>query len=884
MNSRSNKRDALGHCLCWIAAVTLSQFAVLPAQAQFTAITNGPVVTDRGDSTGCAWGDYDNDGNLDLFVSNFGTPLNYLYHNNGDGTFTRVTTGAIATDDTNSEGATWGDFDNDGYPDLFVAVGLGGNDLLYRNNGDGSFTRITSDPVVQSGGNSRGCAWGDYDNDGYLDLFVANEQGQNNFLFHNNGDGTFTKVTSGSIVNQGGASYGCAWGDYDNDGFLDLFVANLNQNNFLYHNNGDGRFTEIISGRVVSDGGASQGCAWGDYDNDGFLDLFVANRNQRNFLYHNDGDGTFTAITNGVVVNDIGYSWSPAWIDYDNDGFLDLFVANGSPSGSGQNNSLYHNNGDGTFAKVTAGSIVNDGAISDGCAWGDFNNDGFLDLFVSNLNDQNNLLYRNDGNGNNWLAVRCVGQLSNRSGIGVKVRVRTTPESHWQMREISGGSGYGSQNAPYAYFGIGTAPNIDSVRVEWPSGVVQELSPVTPGQLLTVREPAVSISPATATVNAGETAVFTASKPSPWMSVQWFHDGVVIPDANSDSLVITNVQASDAGSYSAGLGAGFLTPPMDIYLKASRLIGPIALQTTQQFIATRPGSNVTFQVAVTGALPIHFQWRRGQQLIPDATNATLNLTNVQLVDDGEYNVIASNSFGAVETLQGALLILIRPVITVHPASPSVAAGGSVTLSVSATGNPFPLSFRWRSNNVVVATFTLYDTNCFFTLTNVQPTAVTNQFRYAAFVTNLAGNSSLSSSAVITVLADRDGDGLPDEWESGYGFSLTNAGDATLDTDRDDATNAEEYLAGTDPLDPQSYLRLEHVRLSEANAWRAEFLAVSNRTYTLQAGSGLVPGAAWHSVEDVVAAPTNRMVKIIQQCSGPTNHQFFRLVTPRSTWR
>jgi hypothetical protein len=235
----------------------------------------------------------------------------------------------------------------------------------------------------------------------------------------------------------------------------------------------------------------------------------------------------------------------------------------------------------------------------------------------------------------------------------------------------------------------------------------------------------------------------------------------------------------------------------------------------------------------------------------------------------------------VESPPSALVILIRPAITVHPVSPSVVAGGSVTLSVSATGNPFPLSFRWRSNNVVVATFTLSDTNCFFTLTNVQPTLLTNQFRYAAFVTNLAGNSSLSSNAVITVLADRDGDGLPDEWEFAHGFSATNADDAILDSDGDGATNAEEYLAGTDPHDPQNYLRLENVRLHDANVWRAQFLAVSNRTYTLQASRSLVPSAAWHSIEDVLAAPTNRMIEIVQPCGDPTNHQFFRVVTPRS---
>src|SRR5437762_12284989 len=220
-----------------LAALTASLLATPTARTQCTAITNGPVVTDQGDSTGCAWGDYDHDGYLDLFVSNFGTPFNYLYHNNGDGSFTRVTTGEIATDDTNSEGASWADFDNDGDLDLFVSVGLSGNDLLYRNNGDGSFTKITSGPIVQSGGNSRGCAWGDYDNDGYVDLFVSNERGQKNFLFHNNGDGTFTKVDSGKIVTDSGYSTGCAWGDYDNDGYLDLFVPNNNLNNFLYHNN-----------------------------------------------------------------------------------------------------------------------------------------------------------------------------------------------------------------------------------------------------------------------------------------------------------------------------------------------------------------------------------------------------------------------------------------------------------------------------------------------------------------------------------------------------------------------------------------------------------------------------------------------------------------------
>lgn len=472
-------------------AVT-SQVATLTIDPTFTRITAGSIVTDGGDSTGAAWGDYDGDGNLDLFVSNFGTPFNFLYRNNGDGSFSRVTTGAIATDDPNSEGCAWGDYDNDGQLDLFVAVGLNGNDLLYRNNGDGTFTRITAGPVVASGGSSRGAAWGDYDNDGYLDLFVSNERGQNNFLFRNQGDGSFARITTGRIVTDGGNSTGCAWGDYDNDGWLDLFVPNHGENNFLYHNNRDGSFSKITSGRIVTDGGNSFGAAWGDYDNDGLLDLFVANANQKNFLYHNSGDGTFTKITTGAIVNDIGYSWGAAWADYDNDGNLDLFVANGPPNGPGQNDFLYHNNGDGTFTRITTGSLANDGAIGDGCAWGDFNHDGFLDLFVSNLNGQNNFLYRNNGNSHHWLAVRCAGRVSNWAGIGAKVRVEATAagQARRQSREISGGSGYASQNSLTAHFGLGNATHIDLVRIEWPSGIVQELKNISPDRYLTVQEPA----------------------------------------------------------------------------------------------------------------------------------------------------------------------------------------------------------------------------------------------------------------------------------------------------------------------------------------------------------------------------------------------------------
>jgi len=391
----------------------------------FTKITIGDIVNDGGTSRGCAWADYDNDNDLDLFVANDYDQNNFLYSNNGDGTFIKISSGSVVNDGAMSSSISWGDYDNDADLDLFVANYVDQKNFLYQNDGTGQFKKVTNGNIVNDISFSMGSSWADYDNDGYLDLFVTNGGSsvlQNNFLFHNNGDSSFIKITTGIIVNDASYSEGCCWGDYDNDGDLDLFVANNNdQDNNLFSNNGDGTFTKITTGIVVNDKGNSMGGSWGDFDNDGDLDLFVTNwLDQNNFLYANNGDGTFTKILSSPVVSDAGHSWGSAWGDFDNDGDLDLFVANAG----NQKNFLYSNKGDGTFEKISTGIVVEESVTSTSVSWGDYNNDGFLDLFVSSEDNQKNCLYANNGNGNNWINIKCVGTISNHSAIGAKVRVK----------------------------------------------------------------------------------------------------------------------------------------------------------------------------------------------------------------------------------------------------------------------------------------------------------------------------------------------------------------------------------------------------------------------------------------------------------------------------
>lgn len=539
-------------------ALTSEVARLTVSSALFTKVTTGPPVTDGGDSRGAAWGDYDNDGDLDLFVSNNGN--NFLYRNEGNGGFTKITSGSIATDGDAARGCAWADYDNDGWLDLYAAnANPSKPSFLYRNNGNGTFTRITTGSPVTDLGLSRGCSWADFDQDGYVDLFRAFVDVQNEQLYRNNGNGTFTRLAGLAVDNV--YSFTGDWCDYDNDGAIDLLVAADGGLHRLYRNRGNGSFDRISAFEsLVVD--AAVGAAWGDYDNDGDLDLYQANYASglvKNALYRNNGDGTFTKIVAGIVPVEGGYSWSPAWVDFDNDGFLDLFVGNGSPNAGApvQSNFLYHNNGDGTFTKILSAAITKDLANAVGCTVGDYNNDGFVDVFVANAFGQSNALYRNAGNSNAWINLKLIGTASNRSAIGARVRVNAVigGASRWQMREVTSGDGYTGQDSLNAEFGLGDATNIDVVCLEWPSGVLQELTNVAVRQFLNVTETVPSEitiwqQPQSKTATAGAAVKFfvQASGPPP-LRFQWERDGEPITGATNRLLFLTNVQPADAGSY-----------------------------------------------------------------------------------------------------------------------------------------------------------------------------------------------------------------------------------------------------------------------------------------------------------------------------------------------
>lgn len=467
----------------------------------FTKITTGPLVNTPGDSRSVNWIDANNDGLIDCFISNGpqGGQNNNLFINAGGGNFTALTNDSLVLDNAPSDGATWADADNDGDLDCFVVNWYNANNLFYLNNGNATFTKVNTGSLVTDGGYSETASWGDYDKDGLVDLYVTNSAGvSRNFLYKNIGAGSFIKITTGTIVTNSFASRCVNWTDIDNDGKLDVFVSNeSNQSENIYRYDGLGVFTKLSTGPLLNDGKNSMSSSWGDYDNDGDLDVFISNDQSYNTLFTNDGNFNFTKIINDTVATTPSNSFSSSWSDVDNDGDLDLFVTNAFAGTTKLNCFFYINNGNGSFSRNSTDVIATDLSWSYGCAFGDYDNDGFEDLAVAtcrfNNIDEPDLLYHNNGNSNQWITIKLNGVVgattSNLSAIGTKIRVKAIINGNavWQMREISAQTSYCGQNDLRAHFGLGNATIIDSIIVQW-TNHLETFTNINSNQFITITE------------------------------------------------------------------------------------------------------------------------------------------------------------------------------------------------------------------------------------------------------------------------------------------------------------------------------------------------------------------------------------------------------------
>ncbi len=487
--------------------------------------------------SGCVWFDYNNDGLLDLYVlsgryldgvtdhskADGKEATNHLYRNNGDGTFTDVTAQAGVPGKGFAMGVTAGDYDNDGYEDLYITNW--GSAILYHNNGDGTFTDVTEKAGVQNNHFGVGAAFVDYDRDGRLDLFVGNYlkfdphakrlyytadafagpldyEGEGNRLFHNNGDGTFTDVSEhAGVANPVGRAMGVAVGDFDNDGWPDIYVANDQMESYLYHNNHDGTFTNVALEQNVAygtngDTPSAMGPIFTDYDNDGALDIFVSDMRYHRLFRNSAAEKFFTDTTaeSGVAHMSGQYvGWGDASFDFDNDGWKDLFVVNGGlhwlvP----MEDLLLRNNGNGTFTDVSeeSGPYFKEKKVGRGAAFADYDNDGWMDAFIVVLGGKGILLHANPPSANARNHWLTLKLTGTKSNRDAfGARIEAVAGDLHQTVENCPQSGYLSQNDPRPHFGLGSHAEVDALTIRWPSGTMQTLQHVRADQILRVTEP-----------------------------------------------------------------------------------------------------------------------------------------------------------------------------------------------------------------------------------------------------------------------------------------------------------------------------------------------------------------------------------------------------------
>lgn len=458
----------------------------------FMKITDAsnPIVSDAGapfSYVGTAWVDIDNDGWLDLYVCS-----RSVYRNLRNGNFEKLTTGLELN--LSALSTTWTDYNNDGFIDCYLVSTSANKSFLYKNNGNNTFSKITTGAIADSAYNTGwGCSWGDYNNDGYVDLIIA---AANNFgivnhpsrFWKNNGDGSFTKLDTMQFTMLN-AAYTCpSFYDYDQDGDIDLFIGSgtasgvtrdFNYQNLLKEIGVPylQRIDTLIIGTDLVDG---QVWNFIDYDNDNDLDAFLTNYSVKNNLYRNEGSGYYRKMTEaevGTIVNAGPNNLTNLWGDFDNDGFLDCFVTK-----DGNNaNKFYHNNGNGTFTSLDTISITRGGGPHYGASAGDYNKDGKLDIFANGLTQTKGLFLNIYQNTNKWINIKCTGTTSNRSALGTRIKAKATINgvAQWQTREINAANSFNSMNMLNVHFGFGNAAQIDSLVVFWPSGLRQNFTNVS---------------------------------------------------------------------------------------------------------------------------------------------------------------------------------------------------------------------------------------------------------------------------------------------------------------------------------------------------------------------------------------------------------------------
>lgn len=737
----------------------------------FMPMVNTPGKTFFRTGGGGAWGDVDGDGIEDLILPVVSDSLNLnelapqVFKSLGNGQFTKMVIPELVTETAASRGINIVDVNNDGRNDIYVSR-QGTYDMLFIKQANGTYTKTqVIDPLASKGITSS--SWSDYDKDNDLDLLITgrvNATIPETFLYNNDGTGALTRVTTGELVTDPSFPGDAEWADYDNDGDQDVIVINQSLTVKLYQNNGDGTFTRVLGSAFESVGVfTARSASWGDYDNDGFLDVFIASLSGLNKLFRNLGDGTFSEVVGSAVADaSIGFASGSGWADLDNDQDLDLVVSGTSPA-------IFYNNGNGTFTKYASQELVNATNLAKfyGVAFNDVDDDGFLDFLYGGFSnpDLPNAIFRNGTTSSastKWLKVKLVGTVSNRSAVGA--RLTLTAGTKTQIREVQSHTGHSSQSSVIQHIGLGANSTVTTLVIKWPSGIVQTLTNIPANQTITIPEDGAGPVFATLLPANGGTNVSSATKLEITLDenatavagkkikvVKVSDPATTVFEANvTTATKVGNVfsftlpaKLALSTAFQVTLDAGSF---IDVYSNASAAIaagswnfttgsGPSATALSPASTATNVAVNtaleITFDRAITAVGGKKLKIKDGATIVadidvslagtiagnkytlphPGANFAHLKLLEVE-VEAGAFVDANQNDFGGLATGQWTFTTIeapdvTKPVLTVDPTPLNSLDKGfaALTFSITATDNKAVTSVSFKHRKVSVKDFT-----------------------------------------------------------------------------------------------------------------------------------------------------------------------------------